>query len=354
MFFKKAIKKISAVLTAGIIGLTLTFAPAPASTTSTASAAEMSLKESNTTLEGQNYWLNYWKKEKGVNSDPNKNARLHSMMTQLTNAVAKLDPSINDLPYVYFVNNDTSFNAFCTMAHVMSVNSGAFDLVANDDELAAIVGHEMGHGQKDHPYKGYKSAQQKVLWANIAGAVIGGGQLTNIAGNLLLTHSIAHGTKRNEKEADDLAFNYIVQTSYNPGACAAIWQRVMDKYESTGEQSKIEMFFNPSDHPNHLARRDKYVQKLYEYSGKHVTVKDGMVGVNSKEFIKPAATSNMSSEERAYFVLGNLAVAYHNGQDKYNATVSNGTVYLGNQAIITPASGDESAQAIADKLNSIK
>ena len=346
MDFRNSVKKF----VSSLIAVTFIFVLIPTSTT----LASMSLKTSNTTLEGQKYWLDYYSKEKGVNDDPNKNERLRAMMTNLTNAVAKIDPTVDDLPYAYFVNNDRTFNAFCAMGHVMSVNAGAFDMVANDDELAAIVGHEMGHGQKNHVYKSIKKTQQKVLWANIAGIFIGGGELTNIAGNILLTHSVVHSNKRNEKEADNLAFDYIVQSNYNPGACAAVWQRVMDKYESTAEQNAVEMFFAPSDHPNHLARRDKYVQKLYEYSNKHVTAKDGNIIVNNKNFITVAAADGMSALERSYFVLGNLAKAYHDGQEKESARVLNGAVYLGNQIIITPAYGDEPAQTIADRLNTIK
>ena len=59
----------------------------------------------------------------------------------------------------------------------------------------------------------------------------------------------------------------------------------------------------------------------------------------------------MSSAERAFFVGGNLAAAYHNGHDKNTATTSGGTVYLGPQAIMTPVEGDLSANEIVTKLN---
>ena len=372
MFIKKFIKKICAIAAAGVIGLTLTISPVASDLTITnvAEAAQQkmspaeqdlndylsnhSLKELNKTEEGQRLMYNYFCEKKGVSYDPNKNARLRNMMSQLTNAVSKIDPTVHDLPYVYFVNKDTSFNAFCSYAHVMSVNTGAFDLVANDDELAAIVGHEMGHGQKDHVYKGQKSAERKQLIAGIAGIFIGNDIIGNIAGSILLNQSIVHGNKRHEKEADVLAFDYIINTDYNPGACAAVWQRVIEKFETTGEQNAVELFFTPSDHPNHLARRDKYAKRLTEYSGNKVSVKDGMLIINGKNFIIPAATNNMSSIERSYFVLGSLAVAYHKGLNKYDARVENDTVYLGTQPIITTASGDESAQTIADRLNSIK
>ena len=62
----------------------------------------------------------------------------------------------------------------------------------------------------------------------------------------------------------------------------------------------------------------------------------------------------MSGKERSYFVMGNLARTYINGQNKQQATVQNGTVMLGNQPIITPVEGDEDAQTLADRLNAIK
>ena len=380
MIFKKTFKKICAVAAAGMLGLSLIFS---STTTSTAEAAKQktqaeqevekySLKELNTTKEGQRALYNYFCELKGVNSNPNKNARLNSIMATLSKAVSTVDPTISNLPYLHFVNNDTSLNAFCTFGHVMSVNAGTFDAIVNDDELAVVIGHEMGHGQKDHPFKGYKATQQKVLWANIgasiAGSVVGGAGsvLTDLGTSILLNQSVAHGTKSQEKEADDLAMEYIMHTNYNPGACAAIWQRFID-ISGTAIQTKAEMFFNPSDHPNHVARRDKYVKKLYEYSGKKVTVKElsrtkvnekevtrTMLIINGKNFMETAAANGMSAAERSYFVLGNLAAAYHNGQDKLGANVKSGTVYLGNQAIITPAADDEPAQTIADKLNAIR
>ena len=386
MGFKKTAKKICKIMSAVAVSFTLVFSsttPLTQSTPLTAEAAKAktqaeqeiekySLKEINTTKDGQRAWYNYTCESKGVSSDPNKNARLQLIMTNLSNAVATVDPTINQLPYLYFVNNDTSLNAFCTFGHVMSVNSGTFDAITNEDELAVIIGHEMGHGQKDHPYKGYKRTQNKVLLANIgatiAGAVVGsaGSILTDMTASILLNQSVAHGTKSQEKEADSLAFDYILNTNYNPGSCAAIWQRFID-ISGTAIQTKAEMFFNPSDHPNHVARRDKYVKKLYEYSGNKVTVKEisrttvnekevtkTMLIINGKDFMETAATNDMSAAERSYFVLGNLAVAYHKGQDKSAARVEGGTVYLGSQPIITPVYGEDSAQTIADRLNEIK
>ena len=155
-------------------------------------------------------------------------------------------------------------------------------------------------------------------------------------------------------EADNMAFEYIQHTNYNLGACAAIQQKFLELFESSQKSSSLEKIFNPSDHPDSAARRDNYLKKLTEYSGGHVVMKDGTISVNKKLFTIPASTNSMSTMERACFVTGNLAAAYHNGHAKSDAYVSGNVIYLGAQPIMTIEAGDESAQILVDRLNSNK
>ena len=370
MNLKLLTKKITATLSAGVIGCSIMFsAPATASAFGIGeiigiggailqgsvqmSQAKKQIEAFNKTDEGRQYLYNMFREKYGVNDDANLNARLSAIMTNLTNAVKATDPAdntINERPYLYFVSADTSVNAACGMGHVMMVNTGTFVHLVNDDEIAAIVGHEMGHGQKDHVAKGMKKSINKQTLANVAVSAAGGGTLASLVGTIALNQSVAHGDRKHETEADNLAWEYMLKTNYNIGACAAVMQKFAELY---GEKTSSTIF-NPSDHPNTDKRRENYSTKLYEYSGKHCSARDGVVTVNGKTFMKVAAADDMSSAERAYFVLGNLAAAFHNGQNKSDAIVSNGTVYLGNQAIVTPAADDESAETLAARLNEIK
>lgn len=311
------------------------------------------IKYYDETEEGRQELYDSFRQKYGVNDNPEYNAQLESIMANLSKGVAAIDPTINKKPYIYFVSNQNSINAACSMGHVMMVNAGTFKKITNEDEIAAIVGHEMGHGQKSHVAKGNKKRLQKQVTAALAGTAIGGGQLGSIITQVALTHSVAHGDRKLETEADLLGFDYMIHTNYNPGACAAVMQKFVEM-EIGSKQSGAAAFFNPSDHPDSEKRRDAYVKKLYEYSKNHVTAKNAVITVNNKTLMKVAASSDMSAAERSYFVLGNLAAAYHNGQNKYDATVQNGTVMLGSQPIVTPLEGDESAQVIADRLNAIK
>lgn len=371
MFCKKTMKKISAAALSAVLGMSLSFSAVSMPEASAiglgdvvgigigaaqaAQQKEQIMKEYrylNTDEEGREMLFQKFQNDYGVNDDYELCQRFDTIMANLSAAVAEVDPSINERPYKYFISQDNSINAACGMGHVMMVNTGTFRYM-NDDELAAIVGHEMGHGQKDHMIKSLSSNMDKTLLASIAVAATGGTALANVLGSLTLNQSIVHADKRKEWEADGLAFEYIVHTNYNPGACAAVMQKFIDLM-GPQKQNFGEMLLNPSDHPNSEARRDKYAEKLSEYSGKHVTAKNGKVMVNGKDFVAPAPAGGMSAMERSYFVFGNLAAAYNHGQNKGDAHVENGTVMLGLQPILTPVEGDESAEVLAERLNSIK
>ena len=362
-------KKILAAITATTLGVSLTFG-APVAQAANAgtigsivgifiqgaslkSQTQAYVKQFNTTPQGQEAVYQDFTKGMGVDTNPEYNAKLERMMTNLSKGVEAVDPSIKDLPYKYFVADTDQINAACGMGHVMFVNRGMVKFLTNEDELAAIIGHEMGHGQKNHVAKGYEKQVEQKIAAGVLSATLGTDVISSTLTDLALKHRSAHKDKKQETEADLMGVEYLVNTPYNIGAAAAVMQR-FNEMSINVEQSKEAALFNPSDHPDTARRRDACAKKVFELSGKHVDAKDGVVIVNKKNFLTPAASSSMSGKERSYFVMGNLARTYINGQNKQQATVQNGTVMLGNQPIITPVEGDEDAQTIADRLNAIK
>lgn len=304
--------------------------------------------------EGRRKLFEGYKEKYGVSENYYRQQQLDEMMPRLTKGIAAVDPSIHQKPYLYFVNKQQSFNAFCSMGHVMSVNEGLYSLTDNPDEVAVVLAHEMGHGQKNHVASGMRKKLNVAIAAGVLGSAVGGSALTNLAMNIAVNQiDTVAITKSAEWEADNLAFDYVINAGYNPGAAAAIWQRVEEKYGKSKSSFAGEIF-SPSDHPTHQQRRDNYVKKLFEYSGKHVTAEKGVVKVNGKALVKPAAAGDQSGAERSYFVLGNLAAAYHNGHNKSNAYASGNTLMLGQQPIMACHAGDPSASELADLLNRIK
>ena len=129
----------------------------------------------------------------------------------------------------------------------------------------------------------------------------------------------------------------------------------MEHSDTEKSKGMLEDVLNPSTHPESDSRRDGYAALMTKYSNNKVAVdvKSSEVKVNGKVFMKPAGTKSMSGAQRSYLVAGNLARVYHAGAAGA-ARNDNGTVKVGNQAIVTPVAGDPSADELVKAFNSIK
>ncbi len=301
---------------------------------------------------GRDEYMGQIKNKYGVNTDPTANAMLARIMARLSDAVALTDDSIVKKPYNYFVNNDKSFNAFCTLGHNMSVNIGAFDkLNYNEDELAFVIAHEMGHGQKNHPAAGVKRA----LPLSILGALYASqnrNSASSVGAALVTTIGTAKWvTKPMESQADKLAFDYAVAAGYNVGAGAALWQHILEQNGS--KSSGFAELFN--DHPTSVSRRDNYNKKITEWSKNQVTVnkETGLITVAGKPFYTPAKTTNMSPQEQAFLIAGNLSAVFHDGgQHDAVWTNSENTLLVGEQPVMS-FDGVADADAVEKRLRDI-
>ena len=301
---------------------------------------------------GRDKYMGQIKDKYGINTDPVANAMLARIMTRLSDAVALTDDSIVKKPYNYFVNNDKSFNAFCTLGHNMSVNIGAFEkLNYNEDELAFVIAHEMGHGQKNHPAAGVKRA----LPVSIVAALYASqnrNTASSIGAALVSTVGTAKWvTKPMESQADKLAFDYAVAAGYNVGAGAALWQHILEQNGS--KSSGFAELFN--DHPTSISRRDNYNEKITEWSGNKVKVNEenGLISVAGQPFYTPTKTSTMSPQEQAFLIAGNLSSVFHDGgQYEPVWTNSENKLLVGEQPVMS-FDGVTEADAVEKRLRDI-
>ena len=135
----------------------------------------------------------------------------------------------------YAVFEDASPNAFVLPSGQIGVTTGLLKLVQNDDQLAAVIGHEVGHVVARHAAERYSTQSTTGLvlgavqsragdYSQAVGALGGmGAQL-----GLLLPFSRAH-----ELEADRLGVDYLAAAGYKPSESLALW-RLMAQQRQTG------------------------------------------------------------------------------------------------------------------------
>ena len=291
--------------------------------------------------EGQEESLARAKKQTGYLEDSAAQARVQRIMKTL-----EASPSVKR-SYVVYANPSDDFNAFATVGRVMSVNKGALDLL-DDDELAYVLAHEISHGEHKDIVNGLK--KQVGLSTAVSLAAGGGGNaaiLSNIAGNYMENQVFTMGQ---EKAADELGFKILSESPYNVGGAAASMAVLRNKYGDLYREG-LNQVFSPNNHPKTSSRVKDNIERMYTYSGNHITVDNGAVFVNGVNIYSPANSGRYTGEERAYFMAGKLARLYHNGQIQQGSASYNGpTVTVAGQNIVTTPNADV-ALMVATNLN---
>lgn len=302
---------------------------------------------------GRDAMLAGMKREYGVSKNKKAEVQLEGIMQRLVSVISAEDPSLAEKPYQYFVNSQTSFNAFCTLGHNISINAGTFDILDYEEsEIAFVIAHELAHGQNGDPLLNQLKRSSVFTLASL----IAGGDSSSV--ELIALHAAGDAAQAKfitmpaEKAADRRAFDFCSKAGFNPGAGAALWQRVMDKTDKKSTAFLSAVF---GDHPSNLSRRDLYALDMNSWSKGTVAVDgvSGAVNVAGKYVFTPMPHNDRSRLELAYLAAGRIAGIYHYIDSLVHVPVAeyrNGTVFIGKTAVYETTPGED-GDKIADALN---
>ena len=137
-----------------------------------------------------------------------------------------------DLPWSFGVIDSPEINAFAAPGGYILVTRGMYDLLADDGEVAAVLGHEIGHVvQRDH-YNVVRKQQTASAMEDAASSQVnvGGG----VAGQMAKDYVRKHGAavlltsldREAEFRADEGAEIYLARAGYNPMSLYAVLQKM--------------------------------------------------------------------------------------------------------------------------------
>lgn len=278
----------------------------------------------------------------GVDKDPEDNERVQGIYQSFRNT------GYLTRDYEVYVCPDEELNAFMSFGGILCVNKGTLNLL-DDQELAAVMAHEITHGEERHNLKGTK----KSVGLSLATSLYlsdNASYAQQVLGNII-TYNISNGifSKDEEKEADKEGFEYLVTAGYNPGAGAAAMQVIYNNYGESAPTG-IKSIIMAGDHPKTSDRINKNNKWMTEYSGKHVTVnKDGYIVINGDKIFKAEKYGRYEAKERNWLTAGKLAKLYHEGNVK-DAVNNNGTIMIDKTSIYT-TSANENPDQIVKTMN---
>ncbi len=120
-----------------------------------------------------------------------------------------------DIDYHFKVLEDEEVNAVSLPGGFVYVNKGLVDKVANDDELAGVLAHEVAHIVARHSIKKLQAVMGYSLLRIITVALPGSGQVGGAADAAFTELMLGYGRK-DELLADQLATRYMKLAGYNP------------------------------------------------------------------------------------------------------------------------------------------
>ncbi len=154
------------------------------------------------------------------------------------------------MPYSFQVVNATYVNAYAFPGGSIALTRGILVSLNNEAELAALLGHELGHVNARH-------TAQQISKGMLTQMVVGGisvlagtkgtmlGQLTAQLGSIGAGVLLAAYSRENEREADSLAMDYITKAGYNPNGMVDLMDMLLNL--SKEKPGAIELMF--ATHP---------------------------------------------------------------------------------------------------------
>ena len=139
-------------------------------------------------------------------------------------------------------------NATCAPGGRITFYSGIINkLNLTDDEIAAIMGHEIAHAVREHGRERVSQAMAQNVIANVALAAAGAGSAQSIdAANQIMQYVLVlPNSRQNEKEADAIGLEIAARGGYDPRAAITLWEK-MSK-ESKGKNPPEFLSTHPSN-----------------------------------------------------------------------------------------------------------
>lgn len=230
----------------------------------------------------------------------------YSPMQQQQGGPYTLDPGVNqyvqkigqslarvsdrpDLPYEFVVINNGVPNAWALPGGKIAINRGLLQILENEAQLAAVLGHEIVHAAARHSAQQMTRAALLGLGAQAAGSVAGDseyGQLIGVGAAVGAKAWQASYSRDHEFEADRYGIEYMAEVGYDPQGAVQLQQKFVELSEGK-ESGGLGALF--ASHPPSQDRVERNRELAKEYSGSRL---------GREEYLQ--ATAQLRQDQDAY------------------------------------------------------
>ena len=173
-----------------------------------------------------------------LNADAALTNRVRAITGRLIPAAGAFRPEATRWNWEVNVIRSDEMNAWCMPGGKIAVYTGLITkLNLSDDEIAAIVGHEIAHALREHARE--RASEQLGAQVLLSGAVMamGGGQGSMDLGSVFYkTFFGLPNSRLHETEADRIGVELAARAGYDPRAAMSLWRKMMANGGSRGPE----------------------------------------------------------------------------------------------------------------------
>ena len=192
--------------------------------------------------------------------------RVRGIAARLIPHTAAFRPDAPGWAWETHVIQDNQLNAWAMPGGKMVVYSGLIDkLRLTDDEIAAIMGHEIAHSLREHARERVSREMATGLGVGVLGAVLGLGEVgQSLAGAVAnVTFNLPH-SRGHEIEADRIGVELAARAGFDPHAAVSVWQKMLQASGSSGGPQFLSTHPSPENRLNDLRAYAERVMPLYQ------------------------------------------------------------------------------------------
>lgn len=173
--------------------------------------------------------------KKLLNTDSKETQRVRAIAQRLIAQVGVFRADALKWDWQINVQESKEVNAYCMAGGKIMVYTGLIDqLKITDDELAAVMGHEISHALREHVRE--QMSRAKVQQMGLLGAAALVGLSTKSGDNAVKTLALGGAvasvaltlpnSRTAEHEADEIGLELAARAGYNPNAAVTLWQKM--------------------------------------------------------------------------------------------------------------------------------
>jgi Zn-dependent protease with chaperone function len=163
--------------------------------------------------------------------------RLHAIARRLIPFTAQWNPRAREWKWQVNLIGSKQLNAWCMPGGKIAFYTGIIDqLQLDDDQIAMIMGHEMAHALREHARERLAKTQATNTVLSLGSALLGLGQLGNLAADLGGQLLSLKFSRDDESEADLVGLEIAARAGYRPEASVELWQKMLSANNGKGPE----------------------------------------------------------------------------------------------------------------------